>query len=283
MNKKFAAFIILLLGTLACGALTPAAPAQPGVETVVVATFQALTAAAPTEAAGNGNIVSANNIYFVVPPEIGGGARAETVQAVASSDETPWWEIAPAHHKYHIEGYPLSGTFHTATVYVYPVNEYLQINADMAEPFNALKGIIAGQPIPENIPFLPAFPAAQMFHSNEKILEFQNGKGIRFLTQYGQAPYPINNESLFYTFQGMTNDGARYVAAILPIQAPFLPANGNPDTPLPTDGVPFDWENLENTQQHFNLVKDKLNAADPQIFTPPLESLDALIRSIKIE
>jgi hypothetical protein len=125
-------------------------------------------------------------------------------------------------------------------LYAYPINEYLQVNEDMAKPFNALKSVIEGQPLPENIPFLPAFNAAQMFHSNEKILEFQNGKGIRFLTQYGQAPYPVNNESLFYTFQGMTNDGAYYVAAVLPIQAAFLPANGNPDTPLPADGVPFD-------------------------------------------
>jgi hypothetical protein len=122
-----------------------------------------------------------------------------------------------------------------------------------------------------------------MFHSTEQILTFQNGQGIRFLTQYGQAPYPVNNNSLFYTFQGLTDDGAYYVAAIFPVNAAFLPADGNPDTPLPADGVPFDWENFENITQHFELVKQKLNSTDPNAFTPTLIHLDTLIQSILIK
>ncbi len=281
MNKKFSGLIIIILTMLACGSVIPAAPAEPGVETVVAATFQALTAAAPpTQTPVNGTLVAVNNINFVIPTGVGSGAQAETIEAVSPSSDMPWWEIAPRHEKYLLQGYPLVNTFHTPAVYVYPVNEYLQVNEDMAEPFNSLKAIIAGQPMPEAIPFLPAFNAAQMFHANEQILTFQNGKGIRFLTQYGQAPYPINNNSLFYTFQGMTDDGAYYVSAILPISASFLSADGNPDTPLPADGVPFDWENFENTNQHFELVKQKLNATDPNAFDPTLTSLDALIQSI---
>jgi hypothetical protein len=284
MNQKFLAFAILLSGTLACGVLAPATPAQPGVETVVAATFQALTVAAPpTQTPVNGSVVSVNNIYFVVPTGIGSGAQAETIEAVAASDDMPWWEIAPTYNKYHIQGYPLSGTFHSATVYVYPVNEYLQVNEDMAEPFNTLKGIIAGQPVPENIPFLPAFNAAQIFHSNEQLLNFQNGKGIRFLTQYGQDVSPINNQAIFYTFQGMTDDGSYYVSAILPVNASFLAADSNPDSPLPPDGIPFDWQNFENVTQHFDLVKQKLNAADPTSFNPAMTSLDGLIQSIQIK
>ena len=136
--------------------------------------------------------------------------------------------------------------------------------------------------MPENLPFLPVFNAGQVFHSNEQVIKFQNGTGVRFLTQYAQAPYPVNNESLFYTFQGLTSDGAYYVSAILPINAAFLSADGNPETPLPADGVPFDWNNFENVPQHFDLVKQKLNATDPNAFTPSLSNLDALIQSITI-
>ncbi|CAG0950151.1 hypothetical protein ANRL4_00023 [Anaerolineae bacterium] len=284
MNKKVLTATLTLLATLACGVIAPATPAQPGVETVVAATLQALTAVAPpTQTPINGTLVAVNNINFVIPTGIGSGAQAETIEAVPPSSDMPWWEIAPQYDKYLLQGYPLVNTFHTPTIYVYPVNEYLQVNEDMAEPFDSLKSIIAGQPLPENIPFLPAFNAAQMFHSNEQILAFQNGKGIRFLTQYGQAPYPVNNNSLFYTFQGMTDDGANYVSAILPITAAFLSADGNPDTPLPPDGVPFDWENFENIDQHFELVKQKLNTADPNVFNPTLTSLDTLIQSILIK
>jgi len=283
MSKKFLGLIVVSLAMLACGILVPSTPAQPGVETVVAATFQALTPAAPpTQTPVNGTLVAVNNISFVIPTGIGSGAQVETIEAVPPSDNMPWWEIAPTYNKYHIQGYAIAGTFHTATIYVYPVNEYIQVNGDMAELFDSLKAIIAGQPLPENLPFLPAFNAAQMFHSNEQILAFQSGKGIRYLTQYGQAPYPVNNNALFYTFQGLTDDGAYYVAAVLPINAAFLSADGNPDTPLPADGVPFDWENFENMDQHFELVKQKLNATAPSAFNPTLTNLDALIQSIQV-
>jgi hypothetical protein len=136
--------------------------------------------------------------------------------------------------------------------------------------------------LPENLPFLPTFNAAQVFHSNEQVQKFQNGTGIRFLTQYAQAPYPVNNNSLFYTFQGLTNDGAYYISAILPINAAFLSPDGNPNTPLPADGVPFDWNNFENIPAHFELVKQKLNATDPNAFTPSLTNLDTMIQSVRI-
>jgi hypothetical protein len=286
MRRKFFGYVFLLIALLACGSLTSELPAQPGVETLVVGTFQALTASVPpTQTPVNGTLVSINNISFLVPIKIGNGAQVETIDAVPPSNDMPWWEIAPTYHKYNLQGYPLSATFHTPTIYVYPVNDYLQVNADMAKVFDGLKAILnsAGQPLPENLPFLPAFNAAQMFHSNEKVVQFQNGQGIRFLTQYGQAPYPVNNNSLFYTFQGLTNDGMYYVSAVLPVNAAFLSEDGNPDTLLPTDGVPFDWENLENLDQHFELVKQKLSVTDPNLFSPSLTELDGLIRSIQIK
>jgi hypothetical protein len=56
----------------------------------------------------------------------------------------------------------------------------------------------------------------------------------------------------------------------LPINAAFLSADGNPDTPLPADGVPFNWNNYENVTQYFELVKQKLNATDSNAFNPTL-------------
>ena len=286
MNKKILGLTFILLLTLACGAIAPATPTQPGVETVVAATLQALTAAAPSTLTPiNGRLVTVNNISFVIPAGVGNSTEAETVEAVPPSADMPWWEIAPRYDKYLLQGYALSNTFHTPTIYVYPVKEYIQMNQDVATLVDNLKSILnsQGQSLPDQLPFLPAFNAAQMFHSNEQTLTFQSGKGIRFLTQYGQAPYPVNNNSLFYTFQGLTDDGAYYVAAILPVSAAFLPADGNPDTPLPPDGVPFDWENFQNIEQHFELVKQKLNATDPNAFNPALTNLDTLVQSILIK
>jgi hypothetical protein len=121
----------------------------------------------------------------------------------------PWWEIGPAYNQSLIQSYPLAGAFHEPRIFVYPVSEYVQMVPDVGGIVDELKTIInsSGAPMPENLPFLPAFNAAQIFHSNEQVIQFQSGTGIRFLTQYAQAPYPVNNNSLFYTFQGLTSDG----------------------------------------------------------------------------
>jgi hypothetical protein len=293
MNRKIFGWAGILFLTLACGLFNPvtAPPAQNGIETIVAETFQALTSVAPaTETPAptliptSGTTISVNNIWFVIPNEIGSGAQAETIEAAPPSDNIPWWEVGPTYNKYLIQDYALSETFHKPAIFVYPVDEYIQMVAEVGTLVDELKTIInsPGQPMPENLPFLPAFNAGQVFHSNEQLIKFQNGTGIRFLTQYAQAPYPVNNQSLFYTFQGLTSDGAYYVSAILPINAAFLSSDGNPETPLPADGVPFDWNNFENVPQHFDLVKQKLNATDPNAFTPSLTNLDALIQSITI-
>ena len=290
MSRKILGWAGILFLTLACGLINPATPARPGVETIVAETFQALTSVAPATETPvptmpvSGTTISVNNISFVIPTGIGSGAQAETIEAVLPSNDMPWWEIGPAYNQYLIQGYPLADTFHKPMIFVYPVEEYVQMVEDVGTLVNKLKTITnsPGLPMPENLPFLPAFNAGQVFHSNEEVLSFQNGTGVRFLTQYAQAPYPVNNNSLFYTFQGLTSDGAYYVSAILPINAAFLSADGNPETPLPVDGVPFDWNNFENVPQHFDLVKQKLNATDPKAITPSLTNLDALIQSISI-
>jgi hypothetical protein len=285
MRSKFFGAAGLLIFILACGLTKEATPAQTGVETVVAATFEALTAAAPaTQAPANGTAIAVNNISFVIPSGFGNGVQAETTEAVPPSEDMPWWGIGPAYNKYLIQGYSLSETFHHPAIYVFPVDEYIQMNPDVATLIEKLRGILntPSQPLPERLPFLPTFNAGQIFYSNEQILAFQNGTGVRYLTQYAQAPYPANNKDLFYTFQGLTSDGTFYVSAILPINAAFLPADGGPDTPLPAGGVPFDWNNFENVPAHFELVKEKLNATDPNAFSPSLSILDTLIQSIHI-
>ena len=67
------------------------------------------------------------------------------------------------------------------------------------------------------LPTVPFFNAQQAFASNIQILSFQNGRGVRFLTEYAQYPVSANNQDLFYHFQGLTSDGAYYIIAILPI------------------------------------------------------------------
>ena len=60
---------------------------------------------------------------------------------------------------------------------------------------------------------------------------------MRFLTEYGQYPAPVNNHELFYHFQGFTSDGEYYIVATLPVTAPVLAETGDAGSPLPSGGI----------------------------------------------
>ena len=113
-----------------------------------------------------------------------------------------------------------------------------------------------------------------MFQSNIAYLDFQNGSGIRYLTQFGQAAYPINNYSLFYTFQGLTSDERFYIAAILPVSNPVLP---DPET------IEMDQAFYDAFPEYINDIELLLNEQTPESFLPNLVALDQLIQSLRID
>ena len=123
-----------------------------------------------------------------------------------------------------------------------------------------------------------------MFASNVQVISFQNGQGVRFLTQYAQYAAPANNRDLFYEFQGVTRDGAYYIVAILPIHNPMLAETSDAGAPLPVGGVPYSYMIDPNTdmQLYYRSATDVLNATPQDAFTPTLDQLDLLIQSIRI-
>jgi hypothetical protein len=270
--QAFPVLAILLI--LACNFGQPSPTSVAVQPTVAIETPTNAVSEIPTSTSGNN---------FTIPQGLATGATPAIIPA-SLDPNAPFWDIYPAYTEIALDGYVLQNTFHQPKIFIYPAGEYAKVNEGAAEIITGMQELLANQnaPMPQNMPFLPLFNAGQVFHSNEQFLTFQNGTGVRFLTQFAQAPYPANNHDLFYTFQGLTSDGAYYVSAILPINAAFLSADGNPETPLPADGVPFDWNNFENVPAHFELVKQKLNATDPTAFTPSLTNLDALIQSMLI-
>jgi hypothetical protein len=272
MRKQFIFFVVLAVLVTACSG-SPA-PAQPSVETIVAGTLEALTASAPIPTEVSGISFVDDNISFVIPTGIATSATEEVVQAVPPSEGTPWWGVYPEHRQYHLAGYALTDVFHRVDVYLYPIEEYIAMNEDVGKNIETLKSLIANpnQPLPERLPFLPTFNAGQMFYSNFGTVTFQNGSGIRYITEFSQFPHPISNNGMFYTFQGITNDGLYYVSAILPINVDFLVGY-----PTPTDQGDFVFIESEVIR-----VTDQLNNTSSDSFTPKLTVLDTLIQSINV-
>ena len=73
--------------------------------------------------------------------------------------------------------------------------------------------------------------------------------------------------------------------AILPVNLPFLPADNNPDSPVPSGGIAFPQNNAPGPDfdNYFKQVTGMINTAPSGQFSPPLNALDALIQSISIQ
>ena len=130
-----------------------------------------------------------------------------------------------------------------------------------SDRFVDLLSVLATRPADrENLPFMPLFNAAQVFHTTPVYLDFQNGMGVRYLTQFDQAYMPITNHSLFYTFQGVTADGLYHVALILPITNLSLPADESGVT---------DWQSFANNfPTYIGEVRSLLETSAPADFSP---------------
>lgn len=134
---------------------------------------------------------------------------------------------------------------------------------------------VTGEPV---LPFLPWINAKQSFCAKPQIVEFVNGRGVRYLSHYAQDLSPVLDQQVFYTFQGLTEDEQFYVSALFPVKTgifpmepPACPQCGQPDYDPFAELLPILTEQLA-----------QLNAQAEDDFAPSLTLLDDLIKSIQI-
>lgn len=231
--------------------------------------------AEPPAASPMGAGVVCENLSFNLNPSVAAGVVGEVVPAEDAGPEGPYFATYPAHAECLLTGYALSDRFHEPRLYAWPVAEYAAMNPGAAEVIARMGTFLVERPAaPESVPFLPLWGAAQMMQAKVSYLDFQNGTGVRFLTQYGQAANPINNNEMFYTFQGMTDDGVYWLGAVLPVSHPSLPADG-------MDVPGGDWAAFSETYEvYITGIEATLNGLADDSFTPSLAALDALVRSV---
>jgi hypothetical protein len=172
-------------------------------------------------------------------------------------------------------------------IHIYPT---AGLNAEVQPIVAALQQLLADQPDTSiyevtapntgdaeqlGLTMLPPSNAVQTLRAQAEYLPFAKGQGIRYLTQLSQGPVPINNQYLFYTFQGLTDDGATYVAAYFPVTLPALP-----DSPQLSEeegaALMEDWQGY--LAQTLALLDEQPTTA----FTPDLAALDAVVNSLSV-
>lgn len=263
-----------------------ASPTAPATDTALpAATNPALPAATDTAAPTNTPVISSpvppgtqvdyGTFHIWIPDGLATGTTNTTGTDVEFPYINPSSGQMPQHLKLVLDGYPIQGAVLDPQVMLFPAAEYSKYSDLTAQVISTLQTVpyLNGQPLPPGLP-------AGAFNAHAGAVTFANGHGIRYLTQFDQAPLPANNRELIYYFHGLTNDGNSYVQAILPLQAQFLPTDQDPNSPLPSGGVPF---NMDDLGTYFQNISDKLNATPPGQFTPSLSVLDALLQSISIK
>jgi hypothetical protein len=161
-------------------------------------------------------------------------------------------------------------------IFVFPTREYAEINPMAGERIEALRTVLDGGALPAGValPMLPTFNSAQDLRGQVHPLMFQGGRGLRYIARYSQETAPVVNPAVFYTFQGLTEDGSQYVSAFFPLYVSLLPDQIQVE----------DWEAFNaNYVAYLAETTAVLDQLTPAEFTPDLTSLDAILTSLRVD
>lgn len=230
-----------------------------------------------------GQDVTFQGVKLSLPTNLASGVRAQVAPAVDHLGE-----LYPAHIEFTLTDYGAQNTQFEPQILIYPIRE---LSKAVPQSVAELKALLAEQPatLPfQGIPILPVIPAGQLIDVQIQYLTSKNLSGIRVLTQLAQDRGPINNEDLVYIFQGVTNDGAYYISAFMPVAAPYLPNKvEDPDAVPPLDGFPYPKSGSPNFDteysDYYQAVTRKLNITASEVFDPDLSTLDSLVGSLRFE
>lgn len=269
---RFRVFVFCMMGLIVASCTPPSTATPAKFETPVIVA---------TNTASTGGTVTQDNVSFTVPLGVATGAQSEKVAAVTDEGSSPWWEVAPEHLKFTLTGYqiPVEDKAVQPQILVYPADEYARLNSSAADQIQKLKAVLAGTPLSKD--GVPSWVtnAGPLMTAKMQTVSLQNGRGVRFLTQYDQYPAIINNREMFYLFHGLTNDGKYYIVVTLPVASSILAEDENPGSPVPSGGVP---SSNGTGQAYYDAVTQALDAMYEDSFNPSLFQLDALIQSITV-
>jgi uncharacterized protein YgiM (DUF1202 family) len=195
----------------------------------------------------------------------------------------------PSHVRISFGGEQLTTDFvdpNQRQILIIPVQDYLDrfaADADMQKQaqsrIDALQALIKARTTKasDEIPVVPAFNAAQVFRSKVKYINFKGGSGVRFVTTYAQDVMPITNSDVFYTFQGLTNDGKYYVAAYIPVDTKVLTESRDKVQQKELD------ETVKDFDAYLKRVTTALERQPSNGYTPNLDSVDNVVKSIELK
>jgi hypothetical protein len=266
------------------------------------------------------NTISYKGVSFSFEPSLASSVEVATIPAVLEGMPA---DIVPEHPSFTLRGYPRlkSMALGDPELKVFPIAKFREAVSTASkedaknvvypsnppdwttyfdEEVRTLKLLLAAKPSQVRVglflakargepgcsakmPFLPMYEACMTFVTHLGYVNFKNGKGVFFLTQWDRETTQISNEGLRYVYQGITDDGRYWVYAVFSVTAPFLPTGEEPEV------VAWDEKNYllshksKEYQDYLRPVLGKLEELPANKFQPNLELLDRLIQSLEVK
>lgn len=252
--------------------------------TAALALALLLGAAPPKKKASPGFDLTPDRVRFDLQG-LAKGAKSELRPAIPLPPEPePGLGGEPANLRFHLGDDKIADYVTSADrqVVVYPAPAwralFVQAGEEKGNPVDTLKSLLAkaSSSVQGEIPILPPADAVQVLKARVKLLSFHGGKGFAFVTAYAQDNVPVANNALFYTFQGLTDDGRYWIALYYPVNASVLPK---------TDQDSPEMKDYDAFEKHFGVyLKKTVRSLEDRktVYTPDLAKLDSLVRSIEI-
>lgn len=214
---------------------------------------------------------------LIYDPSVCRDIQAVTYGEVSESADTAFWDIHPS---YTAITCTLAGDSQKkGVIAVYPIARFKELSSGVSGQIDDLARILAEHPDLSSLDDLPFFPlpnAEQTFHAREEYLVLPNTSGIRYLTQHSQGFMAVANDTLYYTFQGISSDGKFLISAQFPVQNSILPDEG---LVPPGDMQAF----VDEYSEYLSSIKVSLDEQPLGSFIPDLNILDEMLQTLVIK
>lgn len=225
--------------------------------------------------------VSYGGVSFTYDGSLATNVVGQTVAEGKVGPEGFWWEAMPRLTMFEFRGFAGVSVLKPA-IYVIPVRSsykslYPGQNIDpWASGISDMRTLLTQKPDLHSfpvgkLPYLPPINAAAIPVGKQQYINFANGPAARYLVQITQDASPASRDDTFYTFQGLTNDGKYYIAAVFPA------------FPITPSAIPGYGKDITTIDEYSRRVSEVLGRVDNSAYRPDLNKLDDMMRSLSVQ
>jgi hypothetical protein len=277
--------IVLVLTSLACGIpglsrdslppeLTPVPATEEVAATIVPPTEEAPTSPTPEPEGEQKTCAELPDFQLCVPRELASALVVSTIPD-NNSEESPYWDRLPEHYVIDLQGFPLTGTFLKPRIYIIPAADvFLYTEGALMTGNQLMEMMESRESHPDSLPFIPLINAGSLFTARVQYVENDQFHGVEGITQLAQDFGVINNQSLIYTFQGITNDERYWIGIILPVTQNSLPPDSSTNPLGSIEAL------MEQFESYTSEIEQTLDAAPADSFMPDYLTIQDVVNSI---